>query len=224
MAEATDFRTGTDVLSSDGEKLGDLKGVILRRADLTVTAVVVDIGFLRSGRKLWEGGLGLDYDRVVRVDAVESAGEEKVVLKLTAGQFKDAPPYSDDHFQAAIDFSPNEFDLSDVVTRAESLGNQIGGTGSFWLYAQQNRSKEETDIEEKTPVWRQEPHDKLGEVDRVLVDEATGKAKAIVIRRGFILKRDVVLPVRYISEILDFAVHVDISDAELDLLQEFHTT
>src|SRR5438046_2183279 len=100
MAEPTDFRTGVDVFSDDGHKLGDLKGVVLRRLDLRVTAVIVDIGFLRSGRRLWEGGLGLDYDRVVPVDAVQAADEDKVLLSITAEQFKDAAEYTDDSFES----------------------------------------------------------------------------------------------------------------------------
>jgi hypothetical protein len=43
--------------------------VVLRRRDLAATHIVVDIGFLRSGRGIWEGGFGLDYDRVVPIDA-----------------------------------------------------------------------------------------------------------------------------------------------------------
>ena len=220
MPEPTDFRTDADVYSSDGHKLGNLKGVVLRRADLTVTAVIVDIGFLRSGRHLWEGGLGLDYDRVVPVGAVESAGEDKLTLRQTAAEFKDAPQYTTDDFEPVEDVSPHEFDLSDFVSRSEMLSGQIAGTGAFWLYERQNRSPAEVDIQEKTPVWRVEPHEKLGEVDRVLTD-ATGRATALVIRRGFLLKRDVVLATRFITEILDFAIHVDISDVEIDQLPEF---
>src|ERR1051325_3996211 len=109
MPEPTDFRTDADVYSSDGEKLGNLRGVVLRRADLTVTAVIVDIGFLRSGRHLWEGGLGLDYDRVVPVGAVAAAGEDKLTLKQTAAEFKGAPQYTTDDLEPVGDVSPHEF-------------------------------------------------------------------------------------------------------------------
>ncbi len=55
-----DLKAGVDVVSRDGHKLGTLHRVVLRRSDLSLTHVVVDIGFLRSGHRLWEGGLGLD--------------------------------------------------------------------------------------------------------------------------------------------------------------------
>jgi hypothetical protein len=147
---------------------------------------------------------------------VRSAGEDKVVLTLTAGRFKEAPEYTHDSFE-----SPPELITGDSVPdRALSFAERLSGGALEWMVEKQNRARDETDIEEKTPVWRNEPHEKLGEVDRILVDAATGKARAIVLRRG-LLKHDVILPVRFLTEILDLAIHVDITEAELDALQEF---
>jgi uncharacterized protein YrrD len=218
MAEPSDFRTDVDVFSSDGHKLGNLKGVVLRRADLRVTAVIVDIGFLRSGRHLWEGGLGLDYDRVVPIGDVESAGEDKVVLSIRAEHFKEAAQYTEDSFETPpdlIEHGPN------LPERALTAVEHLSSGALNWMVEKQNRAVDEADIEEGTPVWRQEPHEKLGEVDRILVDESSGRVRAIVIRRGFLLKRDVVLPTRFITEFLDLAIHADISDEELEQLEEF---
>jgi len=73
-----DLKAGVDVFSHDGHKLGTLHRVVLKRSDLSLTHIVVDIGFLRSGRRLWQGGLGLDYDRLVPVDQVHAASDERV--------------------------------------------------------------------------------------------------------------------------------------------------
>src|SRR5947207_15210342 len=100
MVAPADFHTNADVYCSDGHKVGTLKGVVVKRKDLQVTAVIVDIGFLRSGRPLWEGGAGLDYDRVVAIGSVQSAGERRVELALTADQFKNAGQYTEDQFES----------------------------------------------------------------------------------------------------------------------------
>ena len=76
------------------------------------------------------------------------------------------------------------------------------------------------DVAEGSGVWRIEPHEKLGEVDRLLLD-ANGAVAAFVIKRGFILKRDVILPVRYVSELLDDIVRVDIADSEIEQLRAY---
>src|SRR5687768_3611591 len=133
MPEPTDFHTDADVFSGDGHKLGSLKGVVLRRGDLSVTKVIVDVGFLRSGHALWEGGYGLEYDRVVSAQAIVAATEDRVELSLTAAEFKDAPEYTEEMYEAPVDVSPNEFDISDVVTRSQTLASALSSTPSGWL-------------------------------------------------------------------------------------------
>jgi len=214
------LRTGSDVYSQEGEKLGQLHRVIIGRADLTLTHVVVDIGFLRSGRSLWEGGLGREYDRIVPIDAIASASEDRVDLVLSVDAFKAMPEYTDENYEPA-DPSPNEFDLTDIATRADELSAVLGSTPSAWMVARLNKPVTSAELVEGSDVWRSEPHEKVGDLKSVLSDETTGQVKALVISRGFILKHDVVLPVRYISELLDGVVRVEISDAEIERLRRF---
>jgi uncharacterized protein YrrD len=216
-----ELKAGVEVYSSDGEKLGNLHRAVLRRSDLTVTHVVVDIGFLRSGRRLWEGGLGLDYDRIVPVAEVAAATDHRLVLSMTAEVFKDAPEYTEESFDGQMDLSPNEFDIPDMVNRAQLLADGIASVPGVWLFERLNKPLDSVDIVEGTPVWRREPHNKLGEVKR-LVLAADGTLQAFVIERGLLLHRDVILPVRYIAELLDDLIRVDISDSELDQLREYH--
>jgi uncharacterized protein YrrD len=216
-----ELRIGVDVFSSDGEKLGELQRVVIKRSDLSLTHVVVDIGFLRSGRRLWEGGLGLDYDRIVSVDEIAQATDERLDLHLTAAQFKDAPEYTAESFEPPQDLTPNEFDIPDIVNLTETFAAAVSSTSPGWLIERLNRPLDGVDIAEGTDVWRQHPHEKLGEVRRLLLDDASGRMQAIIVRRGFVLHRDVILPVRYISELLDDIVRVEISDAELDQLREY---
>ncbi len=217
----TNLRAGTDVYSSDGEKLGNLHRVVIKRSDLRLTHVVVDIGFLRSGRHLWEGGLGLDYDRIVPIDDVAAVTDQRVDLTLTAQQFKDVPEYTEESFEQAQDLSPGEFDLADVANRAEAISAMIGNTSNVWIMSRLNKPLDSVDIAEGTPVWRQEPHEKLGEVRRVLLNAETGRLTALVISRGFIFHHDVVLPARYISEVYDDLVHVELTDAEMPQLRPY---
>ena len=216
-----DLKAGVDVFSRDGHKLGALHSVVLKRSDLGLTHVVVDIGFLRSGHHLWEGGLGLDYDRVVPADQVHAASDERVELRLTAAEFKDAPEYTEERFEAPHDLTPDEFDIPDVVNRLHGMAAMIGSSGNVWLVERLNKPLDSVDIAEGTDVWRRDPHQKLGDVMRLLLDPDTGRLRALVIRRGAILHHDVILPVRYIAELFDDLVRVDISDAELAQLREY---
>jgi uncharacterized protein YrrD len=216
-----DLRAGVDVYSSDGHKLGELHRVVLARSDLRVTHVVVDIGFLRSGRAIWQGGLGLDYDRVVNIGDVAGASTERVDLGLTAEQFKDLPEYTPETYEDPKDFSPNEYDLPDVVTQLAHLSSIFASTPGQWLYENLQKSDDAVDIVEGTPVWRREPHEKLGDVKQLILDEASGQVRALVIARGLIFKHEVVLPIRHVVELFDDLLHVDIADKDLEALQAY---
>ena len=216
-----DLRAGADVFSHEGEKLGTLKHMVLKRSDLTLTHVVVDIGFLRSGHHLWEGGLGLDYDRVVPVDELHAVTDDRVELRLTAPEFKDMPEYTEEHFEDPHDLTPDDFDLTDVLVQAQRLAGFVNNVSNAWLVQRLNKPLDSVDIAEGTDVWRQNPHQKLGDIKRLLFDPATERLRAFVIRRGIIFQKDVVLPVRYITALYDDLVHVELTDAQLSQLREY---
>ena len=216
-----DLRAGTDVYSSDDQKLGELHRIVLARADLRVTHVVVDIGFLRSGRSIWQGGLGLEYDRVVPIGDVAVATTERVDLALTAEQFKDLPEYTPETYEQPKDLSPHEYDLPDVVTQLHHLSSIFASTPGQWLYENLQKPEDAVDISEGTPVWRREPHEKLGDVKQLIFDEASGQLRALVIARGYIFKHEVVLPIRHVVELFDDLLHVDIADKDIEALQPY---
>jgi uncharacterized protein YrrD len=218
-----DLRAGTDVYSSDDHKLGELHRVVIARSDLRVTHVVVDIGFLRSGRAIWQGGLGLDYDRVVPIESVSSADSERINLSVTAEQFKDLPEYTQETYEEPVDLTPNEYDLPDVVAQLQHLSAIFNSTPGLWLYENLQKPLDSVDISEGTPVWRQEPHEKLGDVKHLILDETTGQLQALVIARGFLFKHEVVLPARHITDLLDDIVRVEIADKDLDNLKAYES-
>jgi uncharacterized protein YrrD len=217
-----DLRIGTEVYSSGGEKLGELQRIVLKRSDLSLTHVVVDVGFLRSGHKLWEGGLGLEYDRVVPAEDIASATDERVQLSLTAGQFQDAPEYTQERYEGQVDLSPGEYDITDFARQSQAVAGLVASTPGAYISERLNKPLDSVDVREGLHVWRNEPHQKLGEVERGLFDPSTGQLQALVVRRGFLLTRDVVVPSRYITEVIDeVSVRVDISDGDLEKLKGY---
>lgn len=211
----TDLNTGADVYSSDGKKLGELARFVLRRGDLSITHVVVDIS-----KGFWD--TALNDDRIVAIDAVTSVGSERVDLSVSAEAFEALSEYSAEAFEEPQDMTPGEFDIPDVVNRLENAAAIMNSVSGSWLVQRLNRPLDSLDIKEGMGVWRGEPHAKVGEVDRALFDSQTGRLQALVVKRGFILHHDVILPARYITEVIDdISVRVDISDEEISHLQEY---
>jgi len=208
MSLLEDLHEGVDVYSADDHKVGKLRHVVVNRRSLRVTHIVVDVGFRGAGHHVWEGGHGLTYDRELPAAAIASVSDERVTLRLSTAEVRDAPPFTDEH--VALEPSAR-LRLLEGVTGMPELS----------IVARVHEEKDERDIEAGTHVWRQHPHRQLGEIDRVLVDPASGDATALVIKRGFLRPHDFVMPMRYVSEILDDIVRAEISDAELADLQEF---
>jgi hypothetical protein len=216
-----EYKIGVDVYSSDDKKLGELYRLVVRRSDLTITHLVVDIGFLRSGRPIWAGGFGLEYDRVVPVSSVSAVTDERLDLAVTSQVFfEETPEYSAEFFEPPEDLSPNALETDDLAADANALSAIISNTPSGWLVEKRNRPLDSVDIKEGTDVWRRDPHEKLGDVKRVLLNDA-GRLTAFVIRRGFLFTRDVVLPARYVAELYDEIVRVDIPTDVLENLAEY---
>lgn len=217
-----DLHAGADVLSRDGRKLGTLSRVVVNKDTLKITHVVVDTGILRSGKPLWEGGWTLPHDRVVPLGALAGVGSERVELTMTADEFRDhSVNYDTEFFKPMPDLKPGKLDYSDVQRFAASIP---GEPGAFVIHDVLAKSPDEVDIKKDAPVYRLNPYGKIGEVERVIFDEASSRVTSLVIRRGFLFTYDVVLPAKYITDVVEALrglIFVDMTDEQVDALKVF---
>lgn len=72
-----------------------------------------------------------------------------------------------------------------------------------------------------TPVWRRQPHEEVGTVERLLVAEAAQRLVALVIRRSGRGHHLVLLPLAAITDVAAGVVHVALSDDQLDALAPY---
>lgn len=214
-----DLKIGANVFSQDGHKLGTLSKFVVTEGALTLTHVVVDTGILRSGEPLWKGGWGLSHDRVLPLAALVGATSDRATLSMTADDFKEhSVDYEEEYFEAMPDLDSG-FDLGDVARIASSIP---GEPGPWIMLERRALAPGEVEIPKDAPVWRLNPHTKIGEVERVVFDEGTAAVVDLVIRRGHLFAKDVLLPVAFIVEVVAGIVRVDIDDAALNGLAEFH--
>lgn len=213
-----DLRVGASVYSRDDRKLGTLSKFIVRESSLIVTHIVVDTGILRSGEPLWKGGWGLSHDRVLPLAAVASATSDRISLTMDADEFRDhSVDYEQEYF---VDMPDNARgpDLSDLARIAASLP---GEPGPYIMLERRAIAPGEVEIPRDAPVWRLKPHEKIGDVDRVVFEEQTGAVQGLVVKRGLFFKREVTLPPDAIVEVVAGVVRIDLDDEELAALPEF---
>ncbi len=203
-----DLRAGAPVLSRDGDKLGKLSRVVVEKDTLRLTHLVVDAG--RSD------------ERVVPLGVLRDATEAAVRLSMDTAEFRDlSVKYDVQVYQPIGDAQRGRLDLSDVSRFVASLPGELGPGVMTDVLA---KAPDEVDIAKDSPVWRLNPHQKIGEVEHVIFDDRTRKISALVVRRGLVFTHDVVLPAGYITEVVEALggiVRVEISDADLKQLQEY---
>ncbi|MHB8377457.1 MAG: PRC-barrel domain-containing protein [Dehalococcoidia bacterium] len=220
MTNIEDLRLGASVISRDGHKLGTLSRFVVTRDTLKLTHVVIDIGLLRSERPLWTGGWALSHDRVAPLGVVTDANSGEVRISMSGEEFKQhSVDYIEEHFDWMRDANPGWPDLSDVARLAASIP---GEPGPYIMHEVLSIAPDAVDIKRDAPVWRLNPHQKIGEVERVLYDTASGKVTALVIRRGLIFSHDVELPIERVVEVVADVVRIEIDDDALKALPAYH--
>jgi sporulation protein YlmC with PRC-barrel domain len=213
------LRHGADVVSFDGEKVGTLHAVVVDPRDEGVTQVVVN-----SGPHFPAPGFGAPDLVTVPIAELEGANENEVLLRCTAEQFKELPSYVERSFFAAPRSAPEGEDgghniLMDVGT---AIANSFAALGGIPVPAEIFRKAEfERHILNDAPIWRQEPFEQLGEVERVLVNNETDEIEALVVRRGHLFPEEVVLPIEFVTEVRDGIVQAALTDAEVRELKRF---
>ena len=214
------LRHGAEVLSADGKDLGKLHAVVIDPRDNEVTHIVVN-----AGPHFPEPGFGAPQLVEVPIAQMADAQEEKVLLECDQQQFRSLPVY--------VERAYTQPPVSDAGGRGAGPGHLLWNVGMAIAGALASmggiavpaetfrKARFERHILNDAPVWRSEPHSHIGDVERVLIDEETEEIQALVVRRGALFSHDVVLPIDYVTEILDGVIHVRISDEEVERLREF---
>jgi sporulation protein YlmC with PRC-barrel domain len=208
-----DAREGADVISGDGHKLGKLSRVVIKEATLEITHLVIDPGLLHRGESLWAGGWGNPSERVIPVGVLEDEVGDPNHVTMSAAEFRDLTVKYD-----SVYTKPNPSVMAAIMS------SMPGGLGPNVSYDVMAKEPDEVDIAEGSAVWRLKPHQKIGEVERVLFNEETLRIQALVIRRGHIFSHEVILPARYIVEVIEIlqgVVRVAITDDQLRALEPY---
>lgn len=213
-----DLRLDAAVVSSDGHTLGKLHRFVFQPADMRLTHIVVDTGMLRSGESIWKGGWGLTHDRILPIGVLKHADSKRIEITMTGDDFKElTAPYTDDYFVPVPDFHKGP-DLSDLQALLMSMP---GEPGPWLMRKTEQLMPGEQDVRAGSPVWRLDPHEKIGDVERVMFDTDSKMVTGIVVRRGLLFSHEVVVPVEYIVEVVAEIVRVQLDDDVLKTLPRF---
>lgn len=210
MPQVSDFRLGADVFAGDGNKVGTLASVLVEAKGFDPKALVVKDESSIAGRLLGDEKFLITDEVVVPIGAVESASHDLVKLSMSVDDLRRQPPYLSYRFK---DLTAGEAVLEEV----DFLGGGLGLPANAEQVA--NKPAEQIEIDRDENVMLGKTGHRLGRVHDLLFDD--GELVGVVIQPEGFFKRDVVLPIRFISRADDLALFADLQESDVQRLQPF---
>jgi len=212
---------GADVYSSDGEKLGTLDRVILDPVTKEVTHIVISKGLLFTTNK------------VVAMDTVNPEIEDKITLRSPKQNLDEFQDFEETHY---VDLDQTENPSSDELPASYwypptnlawwRMGN-AGLVGPYYppmpVYVPkttQNIPEGTVALEEGAKVVSKDGKH-VGNIKEVIVDPQDNRVTHFVINEGVLFKERKLIPVLWISEIDEHAVHLSSTSKVLERLPEY---
>ena len=209
MAELSDIRLGSEVVSSDAINVGTIVSLLVDADGFTPRALVVKHEESLVGRVVAAEKFFTTDEVVIPITAVESATHGLVHLSMAAQDVRRQPLYLSYR-------RPAPTTQEAVVEEGQLI---TGGLGLPKVEEVANKSEGQVEIARGENVMLGTTGHRLGRVEDVLLDH--GELIGVVIRPEGMFKRDVVLPIRFINRADDMALFADLTESDIDELKPF---
>ena len=209
MAELSDIRLGSEVVSSDAINVGTIVSLLVDADGFTPRALVVKHEESLVGRVVAAEKFFTTDEVVIPITAVESATHGLVHLSMAAQDVRRQPLYLSYR-------RPPPTTQEAVVEEGQLI---TGGLGLPKVEEVANKSEGQVEIARGENVMLGTTGHRLGRVEDVLLDH--GELIGVVIRPEGMFKRDVVLPIRFINRADDMALFADLTESDIDELKPF---
>jgi sporulation protein YlmC with PRC-barrel domain len=209
VPQLSDFRLGADVLASDGRKVGTLERVVVEQEGFDLRALVVKEEESFAGRLLAAESLFITDEVVIPIGAVDSATHDVVQLSMSGPDVRRQPPYLSHHFRP-------------LTVETAALGEADVLTGGMAMPSVEETAAKgpgEIEIARGENVMLGTTGRPFGQVQDVLYDN--GELIGVVVRPEGFFKRNVVLPIRFISRADDMALFAHLDESDIEQLKPF---
>jgi uncharacterized protein YrrD len=219
------FKDGTSVYSFDGQDVGRVDRVVLNPKTKEVTHLVVRKGFL------------FREDKIIPLHLIATATEDRVSLREGAGELDDLPPFEETHYipldeaEARTASYPvgmaAPFYWYPLMGGMYSSGMGGGARGLGYGYPPPYRTETEQNIPEGTVALKEgarvfsNNNQHVGNVARVFTESPGDRVTSFLMSEGLFFKEKKLIPVSWIHEIQEGAIHLSVGTSVLDKLHEY---
>lgn len=217
-----ELKEGTSVFTPGGEEVGKVNRFVLDPATNELTHIVIQKGWL------------LPEDKVVPFEMVDSASEERVVLREEVGEFDKLPPFEETHFFRAPDEDPDDPSLpGDTVypyapayywypARANTgfPGQGLAPSVLPVRETQRNIPEDTVPLREGSNVLSSEG-DHVGDVERLFLEGDSNKVSHFVVSQGTLFRDRKLVPAHWVKSVNEDAVSLAVSSRLLERLPSY---
>ncbi len=216
-----EFKQGTHVYTDDGKDVGTIDRVVLDPKTKDITHIVVEKGFLFT------------EDKIVPVNLIASATEERITLRHGVGSLEKLPPFEETHYVPLSEAEEREarypVGLASPLYWYPPMGGWIGYTDYNFGYAypppyptetERNTPPGTVSLEEGARVISSDDKH-VGHVDQVLTEPNADQAAYFVISRGLLFKERKLVPVTWVKHLDEDEVHLSVTADTLQALREY---
>lgn len=203
-----EFRENAEIFTAGNEKVGDLERVVLDPQTKEVSHLVVRQGFIFT------------EDKLVPLNLVAAAAEERIVLREGAGELDELPPYLEEQFIPLDEVERNRIETAAVY------GAPLYPYIAYPIPATQvvdvkpNIPANTVALAEGAKVFSADG-EHVGDVERLLTDAQTDRVTHLVISQGLILKERKLLPVDWISLIESEEIFLAVGTTVVERLRPY---
>ncbi len=222
MLKKMEFKEGVGVFTVDDKQVGKINRFILDPITKEITHVVVQKGWL------------FPDDKVVPLQWISAATDEKVILTENVGDFKSLPVFDEEHY---IEIPKEEIELPEQTTYVmfpayyANPPSGYSGYGGYpapvleahlWSPVETTRNIPEDAIPLKVDAKVISSDDKdAGVVESIFVDPDSNRATHFVIAHGLFNKTRKIIPVQWVKSISENKVQLAISAYLLERVRDY---
>ncbi len=216
-----ELKEGTSVFTPGGDEVGKINRFVLDPATNEVTHIVVQKGWL------------LPEDKVIPIDMIGTATEERVVLNQTAGDLDQLPAFEETHFVELTDQDfPPPADSSSRYASAYYwyppsgyIGYPGFGRGYYgWPPVETTRNipADTIPLKEGANVMSADG-EHIGDVERLFVDSDSHRATHFLISEGLLFKERKLIPAHWVRSVEEDKVYLAVPSRLLERLPAYQS-
>ncbi len=215
MQTKMQFQKNAEVISANGESVGQIDRVVVNRENNVVTHLVIHRSSL----------FNLE-DKLVPVDLVTETSPEQIVLRYEAGDLESFPAFEEERivdFNEDTDKQPlaEEQDMRPLIYGSPAIGVPLATAigEKFNTQIEQNIPKGTVAMKEGARVITADGKH-VGNVERVLTDIPEEQITHLLISKGVFAKTTKLVPIDWVERMNEEQVNLLVNKVSIDELAD----